>query len=136
MIVLVRLVTDPIVFVAIIGLFAAPITGVVTWYLNRGRDKVDRASSLISASGEAVDAIRDVMVALQNDLNKTKAELDLLKFNCEEMKVLNGSLLETNRELLGSIDALRGELREGLEKHRDQPDEFWRTVSRMVDDVE
>ena len=134
MIVLVRLVTDPIVYVAIIGLFAAPITGLVTWWLNRGRDRIDRTVSLITASGEAVDAIRDVMVALQHDLDRARSDLDEVQAQYKELKESNESLLEINRELIESINSLRSELRAGLADQELSPQDFWHTVNKLVGD--
>lgn len=123
---------DPVVAVAIIGLFAAPITGIVTWWLNRSKERIDRTASLIAASGEAVDAIRDVMVALQNDLDKARAELDRMQKQYEELKDMNESLLQINKELLASIQALRNDIHGALEQYKDAPGDFWAVINNMI----
>ena len=117
MIVLVRLVTDPIVYVAIIGLFAAPIAAWITWLLNGKKRNSENASSIASATSVAINAIQDVMATLIDDLNATRDHLEGFKQQNEELensirelKVQNDHLLEENLKLSSEIDQLREQI--------------------------
>ena len=113
--------SDPLVWVAVVGLFAAPLAAVITWWLNRGKERVDRSVSLISASGEAVDAIRDVMNTLQDDLERTKRDL-------AELRVQNEQLLIANKQLVASIHELRDSIRTAI-KEQQHPNELRHLLS-------
>ena len=122
--------SDPLIIVAIIGLAATPIGVFVTWFLNRNKDKIDRTANLILASGEAVDAIRDVMNTLQDDLERTKENLN-------ELRDQNEQLIVANKQLVGAIEDLKDHIKAAI---RDQkhPKDFWELLSKIpgVRDVE
>jgi uncharacterized protein YaaN involved in tellurite resistance len=83
---------EPGTLIAILALFAAPLAAFVTWWLNRGKTSLEGAVSLVNASGAAVDAIHEVMGALQTDLEKTKLEL-------EEVRKQNVILIQSMADL-------------------------------------
>lgn len=114
---------DPVVWLAAVGLFAAPVAAIITWWLNRGKTKLEGAVSLISASGEAVDAIRDVMNTLQDDLERTKTDL-------EELRDQNEQLLIANKQLVASIHELRDSIRTAM-KEQPHPNDFWNLINKI-----
>ena len=129
--------SDPLIVVAVIGLFAAPAAAMITWWLNRGKDKMQSAVSLIAASGEAVDAIHDVMTALHADMARTKADMIelrdqnvLLREQNEQLRYQNEQLIEANKQLLTGVNDLRDQIRVAFET-RLHPNDFWDLISKL-----
>lgn len=91
------------VWIATIGLFAAPVAAFITWFLNRGRDRSHSTSSLVTASSSAVDAIREV--------------LDTYRSENKMLHESVGELMQLNISLKNEIDDLRQTVEECMKSH-------------------
>lgn len=103
---------EPSVIIAIITLFSAPIATIVAWTVSRRKQHTDVASSIAHASGEAVDAIRDVLESLRLELDDTKKELEMFKKMNDELQKSLTSLKEQNIVLLKQNALLASEILE------------------------
>lgn len=105
---------NPSVVVAVIALFAGPIAAFVGWFLNRRKTDTDISNSIATASGDAVAAIKAVMVTLEEELRETQRELSEFKAQNRELEVSlqelqrqNEKLIEQNATLAAEIVELR-----------------------------
>lgn len=105
------------IVLAIITLITAPVAAVVAWTLNKKKSKADVSSAIATASGEAVDAIKDVMVALRYELVETQKELEKFKQQNKELehslyalKMQNELLLQQNNTLASEIALLKAQV--------------------------
>ena len=106
--------TDPVVIVAVLGLFAAPFAAMITWLLNRKKRVLDGNSSIAAATAVAVDAIQDVMESLRIDLTSARSDMAEFKIQNRELehslknlKEQNERLLEENKKLSREIELLK-----------------------------
>jgi len=102
---------DPIIIVAIVSMFAAPIASWITWFLNRDKDKFAGTTTLITASGEAVDAMKDVLTTVREELERTKEMLVEMREQNTEMIKANETLLADNLKLHNDNTLLHAEMK-------------------------
>jgi len=88
------------VWIATIGLFAAPVAAFITWFLNRGRDRSHSTSNLVDASSSAVDAIHGVLVVVREENKSLRSAL-------ESVREQNKTLLADNKRMSDEINKLR-----------------------------
>jgi septal ring factor EnvC (AmiA/AmiB activator) len=105
---------EPNVVIAIITLLAAPVAAVVGYRLNKKKTDTDISNSIAMASGDAVEAMQQVMKSLHDELKETKEDLAVFKAqnknleeSLEELKKQNGKLMEQNFTLAAEILELR-----------------------------
>lgn len=105
---------EPNVIVAVLSLLAAPVAAFVGYMLNRKKSDTDISNSIATASGEAVDAINDVMKSLRDELKETKQDLIVFKAqnknleeSLDELHKQNKQLMEQNQTLAAEILELR-----------------------------
>lgn len=96
---------DDSIVVAAFGMVAIPVASFVTWFLNRRKSKAEEVVSIVTASGEAVDAINDVLSVLREENKELAAEI-------AELKRQNGLLVEENRKLASEITELKSLIEE------------------------
>ena len=96
--------------IALITLVSAPIAAIVAWILNKRKQRTDLAGTIALASGEAVDAIRDVMTSLREELKETKHELEQFKLQNKELESSLKALHEQNKVLLEQNGLLAREI--------------------------
>lgn len=107
------------IVIALITLITAPIAAFVAWILNKRKNKADLAGTIALASGEAVDAIKDVMASLREELKETKHELAEFKLQNKELESSLKALHEQNKVLLEQNGLLAWEIAE-LKKQVDR----------------
>lgn len=105
--------------IALITLLTAPIAAFSAWVFSRRKAKTDLAGSIALASGEAVDAIKDVMASLREELKETKHELAEFKLQNKELESSLRALHEQNKVLLEQNGLLAREIAE-LKKQVDR----------------
>lgn len=105
---------EPSIVIALITLLTAPIATFAAWSINKRKAKSDVAGAIALASGEAVDAIKEVMASLREDLQATKKELENFKLQNKELEsslkalhLQNNVLLEQNGFLAKEISQLK-----------------------------
>ncbi len=105
---------EPNVVVAVLSLLAAPVAAFVGYMLNRKKSDTDISNSIATASGDAVDAINEVMKSLRDELKETKQDLILFKAqnknledSLDELHKQNKRLMEQNQTLAAEILELR-----------------------------
>lgn len=105
---------EPSIVVALMGLLSAPIAAFVGFRLNKQKTDTDISNSIATASGDAVEAIKEVMTSLAAELRETKVELgEFKKQNREMEKSLhqlneqNETLMSQNKKLAQEINDLR-----------------------------
>lgn len=104
---------DNAVFIAIVGILAAPIAAVVTWFVNRKKNIADIYASLSESSQTAVETMQMTMITLHDELLDAKIKIEtliteneLLRADLRELKNQNVLLLEENRALRKKIDEI------------------------------
>lgn len=112
--ILVEMTVEPNVVVAVLSLLAAPVAAFVGYMLNRKKSDTDISNSIATASGDAVDAINEVMKSLRDELKETKQDLILFKAqnknledSLDELHKQNKRLMEQNQTLAAEILELR-----------------------------
>lgn len=105
---------EPNVVIAMITLLAAPVAAAVGYRLNKKKTDTDISNSIAMASGDAVEAMQQVMKSLHDELKETKKDLAVFKTqnknleeSLEELKKQNGKLMEQNFTLAAEILELR-----------------------------
>jgi predicted nucleic acid-binding Zn-ribbon protein len=101
---------EPSIVIALVTLLTAPIATLAAWALNRRKGKTDLAGSIALASGEAVDAIKEVMVTLREELQETKHKLEEFKLQNKELESSLRALHEQNKVLLEQNGMLAKEI--------------------------
>lgn len=100
-------------WIAIIGVLAAPIAAFVTWFLNRKKNFADLYSVLSESSQTAVETMQLTMQELRIELVEAKDKIDelikeneLLRNDLHELKLQNEQLLSENRAFKRKIEDL------------------------------
>ena len=78
---------NDLIIVASIGFIAAPVAAFVTWFLSRGKQRDESTSSMVTASGVAVDAIHEVLEVLREQNIQLTAENKLFRAEIADLKV-------------------------------------------------
>ena len=106
-------------WVAIIGVLAAPIAAFVTWFLNRKKNFADLYSVLSESSQTAVETMQLTMQELRIELVEAKDKIDelikeneLLRGDLHTLKKQNEQLLLENRALEKKIEDLSKQIRD------------------------
>lgn len=110
---------EPSVIVAILSLMGAPLAAYVGFRLNKDKTDNDISTSIATASGDAVEAIRGVLHELQLELKDTKQELQEFKKQNEDLEQ-GLLLLNTQNELLLAQNNKLGEEITELRKQIDR----------------
>ncbi len=84
------------IWIATIGLFAAPIAATITWFLNRNKEHFHSTSYLVDASSSAVDAIHEVLGVVRAENKALRSALDSLR---EQNKTLLGDNARMSKEI-------------------------------------
>ena len=114
---------EPVIIVAAIGLLAAPLASILTWLLNRKKDSLLGTSALVTASGDAVDAMKDALASVREELLHTKDALD-------KLKTQNEQLLDDNARLHAEMNRLRNLVEEAIRLRAD--DDLARTLLTIL----
>ena len=100
-------------WVAIVGVLAAPIAAFVTWFLNRKKNYADLYNILSESSQTAVETMQLTMQELRIELVEAKdkideliAENELLRNDLHELKLQNEQLISENRAFKRKIEDL------------------------------
>ena len=100
-------------WVAIIGVLAAPIAAFVTWFLNRKKNFADLYSVLSESSQTAVETMQLTMQELRIELVEAKDKIEelikeneLLRADLHELKLQNEQLISENRAFKRKIEEL------------------------------
>ena len=88
------------ILIALITLFVAPATGVVTWRLTKRKQVAEAESTIVSGANQAVDAMVLVMAEL-------RSQLLMLNNQAEALRAENLMLREQVDALRKEIDALK-----------------------------
>lgn len=106
-------------WVAIIGVLAAPIAAFVTWFLNRKKNYADLYNVLSESSQTAVETMQLTMQELRIELVEAKDKIDdliteneLLRQDLQELKKQNEQLLLENRALEHKIEDLSRQIQQ------------------------
>lgn len=104
---------DNAVVIAIVGILAAPIAAVATWFVNRKKHIADIYASLSESSQTAVETMQMTMMTLHDELLDAKVKIEtliteneLLRSDLRELKNQNILLLEENKALRSKIDQI------------------------------
>lgn len=100
------------VVIAALSLLAAPIAAFFGYILNKRKSDTDISNSIASASGDAVDAINEVMKALKEELKENRAELALFKKQNQELERSLRDLQKQNERLMEQNTTLAAEILE------------------------
>lgn len=108
---------EPSVLVALLSLLGAPLAAFIGYRLNKDKTDNDISTSIASASGDAVEAIRGVLHELQIELKDTKIELLEFKQQNKDLELglvrlnsQNDLLLKQNNKLGVEITELRKQI--------------------------
>ena len=100
-------------WVAIVGVLAAPIAAFVTWFLNRKKNYADLYNVLSESSQTAVETMQLTMQELRIELVEAKDKIEalineneLLREDLHVLKKQNEQLLLENRALERKIEEL------------------------------
>ena len=106
-------------WVAIVGVLAAPIAAFVTWFLNRKKNYADLYNVLSESSQTAVETMQLTMQELRIELVEAKDKIEALinenELRREDLHVLkkqNEQLLLENRALERKIEELSKQIRD------------------------
>ena len=88
------------ILIALITLFVAPATGVVTWRLTKRKQVAEAESTIVAGANQAVDAMVLVMAEL-------RSQLLMLNNQAEALRAENLMLREQVDALRKEIDALK-----------------------------
>ncbi len=102
---------DPAIFVAIIGVLAAPFAALITWMLNRKKHIADIYTALSESSQTAVETMQLTMNELRTELEEARRKIDdliaeneLLRHDLHELKRQNQDLMTEIRGLRASYE--------------------------------
>jgi cell shape-determining protein MreC len=70
---------DTSLLVAAVGLLAAPIAALATYFTTRPKQKSDVHSNVVNSAGAAVDAIADVLTEVRKELEEARLEIEALR---------------------------------------------------------
>jgi peptidoglycan hydrolase CwlO-like protein len=105
-------------WIAIVGVLAAPIAAFVTWFLNRKKNYADLYSVLSESSQTAVETMQLTMQELRIELIEAKnkiedliVENELLRNDLHELKAQNEQLILENRAFKLKIEELTATIR-------------------------
>lgn len=100
-------------WIAIIGVLAAPIAAFVTWLLNRRKSFADLYNVLSESSQNAVETMQLTMQELRIELVDAKEKIEeliqeneLLREDLRELKLQNEQLISENRAFKKKIEEL------------------------------
>lgn len=106
-------------WVAIVGVLAAPIAAFVTWFLNRKKNYADLYNVLSESSQTAVETMQLTMQELRIELVEAKDKIEalineneLLREDLHVLKKQNEQLLLENRALERKIEELSKQIRD------------------------
>lgn len=90
-----------------IALITGPLGAFVAYILTRKKNQADTTDSIASGATQAVEAITTVLETLREELDKTKAELDIVNKQLIELRIQNEKLIEENKHLMRKIEELK-----------------------------
>jgi len=107
------------IWIAIVGVLAAPVAAFSTWFLNRKKNYADLYSVLSESSQTAVETMQMTMQELRIELIESRnkiedliVENELLRRDLHELKAQNEQLIEENRAFRIKIEELTDTIRE------------------------
>lgn len=105
-------------WIAIIGVLAAPVAALVTWFLNRKKNYAELYNVLSESSQTAVETMQLTMHELRIELVDAKDKIEslileneMLRKDLRELKSQNQQLLAENRSLESKIEDLFEQIR-------------------------
>lgn len=103
---------DAPILVAIIGVLAAPIAAVATWFINRKKHIADIYSALTESSQSAVETmqltmneLRQELVAAREKIEELISENALLREDLKALKSQNEMLMEQIHDMRVSYES-------------------------------
>jgi regulator of replication initiation timing len=107
------------IWIAIVGVLAAPVAAFSTWFLNRKKNYADLYSVLSESSQTAVETMQMTMQELRIELIESRnkiedliVENELLRKDLHELKAQNEQLIEENRAFRIKIEELTDTIRD------------------------
>lgn len=108
---------DAPILIAIIGVLAAPLAALVTWFANRKKHIADIYTALSESSQNAVETMQMTMKTLHDELIEAQEKIDslireneLLRADLKELKVQNEELLKENKWFRFELEKLGKQL--------------------------
>jgi cell shape-determining protein MreC len=105
------LVIDTSLLVAAVGLLAAPVAALTTYFTTRPKQRSDVHSNVVNSAGAAVDAIADVLVEVRKELEEARLEIEALRRENRDLHSIVKELreeIQDLRELRSMVDPDRG----------------------------
>ena len=106
-------------WIAIVGVLAAPLAAFATWFLNRKKNHADLYTLLSESSQTAVETMQMTMQELRIELIEAKnkiedliVENELLRNDLHELKAQNEQLILENRAFKLKIEELTATIRD------------------------
>ena len=96
--------------ISIITLITAPLAAWVAWVLTRNKTEAERQGAVASGAVDAVDAMKEVMVALHDQREETRAELLKFKRQNKELEKSLRQLKDQNDQLIVQNELLADEV--------------------------
>lgn len=101
------------IWIAVVGVLAAPLAAFSTWFLNRRKNYADLYNVLSESSQTAVETMQMTMQELRIELIETRTKIEdliveneLLRSDLHEIKAQNEQLMLENRAFKLKIEEL------------------------------
>ena len=102
-----------------IALVTGPLGAFISYILTRKKNDAESTATIATGATQAVEAITAVLETLREELDATKAELDLVTQQLVELRRQNERLIEENKQLVKKIEELKQLVKNmGIDKSR------------------
>lgn len=94
----------------LVALLTAPIATLVTWMLNKRKNKADFVNTLSNAGLTAVETMQKTMSELRNELQEARIQIDALMMDNDQLRASLLELTEQNKILISENKILKNDL--------------------------